>query len=723
MAEALGLAASILQVADVGLRTSLGLIAFFSALHQAQPEFSRHLIVLRDVYDALRLLRKAVLGPLTDTTLNQDETSVLSRQLTSISDELSSIEKITAGKDPSKPTGRLRWVLKKPEIERTLLQLESHKTSLLILLQAMEMRKSAQLLQAQNSFSAKLCDLESRIEQQERLYQQSLDDGFASLAMETQASGRDAGHTTRQALEVLFRPILESELAKFEARNETRKTAEMREFRAILGQASFQIDAHISRLEARNEHLSRDAVEASQPIPQRQPSPMQHHRSEAAEAALSHHSPHEGGLEGNVYPVRAPRCGVTITASEWSHWASIPLVGTFRIRYWLSASPRGRFYNFTICFWPSSNFVSRTGFSLKYSNRPDVQGCLPLFPSLAIYSVLPSDDPIWLLIHADNVEGVMARFSQKLNTPFDEDSEGETLLIHASRTQSYKTVEFLLGRGVDPKRLSAAPVSTFRLLVAAGCDVNLAPSSIPFTSMFLALCAGFVSHERNSSVGTNQKRLRSQYLNRVTRLANVLNQEGCNFISMLERHMLGPILHGPCNMPLLPLLRAFGLPSDRGSSSDKPPWFNTVIYTLLEACAKSIFREDFKTHRSIAGENLADFLAEGCDLYDIGWRFDDPAYNHPVTPTVAAEGLGITPSWRWALIAAGYDADEVIAEDARRRRWFRLRQGASSSEVDMEGGTLQGSLRRRARRAVRDVERWEWVHVHNSDPYETRKAQ
>lgn len=44
MAEALGLAAGILQVADVGLRTSLGLIAFFSALHQAQPEFSRHLI-------------------------------------------------------------------------------------------------------------------------------------------------------------------------------------------------------------------------------------------------------------------------------------------------------------------------------------------------------------------------------------------------------------------------------------------------------------------------------------------------------------------------------------------------------------------------------------------------------------------------------------------------------------------------------------------------------
>jgi len=290
-------------------------------------------------------------------------------------------------------------------------------------------RKSAQLLQAQSSFSAQLCSLESRIQQQGQLYQQSLEDGFASLAPEIQASGRDAGHATRQALEVLFRPILESELAKYEARCETRKAAEMREFRAILSQTSFQIDAHVSRLETRNEYLPGGSLEASQPVPPRQPSPMQHGQSEVAESALSHHSPVPEVFQGGVCSVRAPPSEITIKASEWSHWARIPRVGTFRIRYWLSASPRGRFYNFTICFWPSSTFVLRTGFSLKYSNRPDVQGYLPLFPSLAVYPVLPDSDPIWGLIRKDNVQGVMARFSQKLNTPFDEDSYGDSLLI------------------------------------------------------------------------------------------------------------------------------------------------------------------------------------------------------------------------------------------------------------------------------------------------------
>lgn len=117
-----------------------------------------------------------------------------------------------------------------------------------------------------------------------------------------------------------------------------------------------------------------------------------------------------------------------------------------------------------------------------------------------------------------------------------------------------------------------------------------------------------------------------------------------------------------------------------------------------------------------------DFLADGCDLYDIGWLFDDPACDHLVTPTVAAEELGVTPSWRWALIAAGYNADEVFAEDARRRRSFRLREGASSSEVDMEGGAPRGSLRRRARRAVRGAECRKRVFVHRS-PFETRKTQ
>lgn len=44
MAEALGAAASLVQLADVTIRTSLGLYTFFSALYKAEPEFHRHII-------------------------------------------------------------------------------------------------------------------------------------------------------------------------------------------------------------------------------------------------------------------------------------------------------------------------------------------------------------------------------------------------------------------------------------------------------------------------------------------------------------------------------------------------------------------------------------------------------------------------------------------------------------------------------------------------------
>ncbi|KAL8389045.1 hypothetical protein RB595_008832 [Gaeumannomyces hyphopodioides] len=762
MAEALVLATSILQVADVVLRTSLGLCSFFVALHKAQPEFSHHLIVLRDVHDALRLLRKCVLDFPAGTVLNEDEASTLRRQLTSIREELSSIENITARRDPSKPTGRLRWVLKKPEIERTLLQLESQKTSLLILLQVIDARKTAQLLQAQNSLGTKVCSLESRVEQQGRLYQQSLEDSFASLALGIQASNRDAGHTIRQALEAHLRPILESELDRFKTTDDARRATEMRGFRAILDQASSQIESHIIRLETHNKLSPKRITESSQLSPQSQSSAMQDCRGSAIEDAVSSNSFDTKTMNCGVFPVSVSRCEIPIVTSEWSYWANIPQVGTFRLRYWLSAGPWGRIYNFTICFWPSSMLIFKRGFSLKYSNRPDVHGYLPLFPSLAIYPVLPHSDPVWNLICEDDLPGLMARFSQKLNTPFDEDAGGVTLLMCASRNQSYKTVEFLLRYGVDPMRLPhgllhgttpqalAAMVlfkafqtltgrassrseskdvslqafrSTVRLLAAAGCDIN---AFSPCIAISMAMNA-----ERDSPTARGgPKRMwgdgtRSQYLDRVTHLGEILSQEGYNMLSWLDRSVLEIFLHRPCARTL-PVLRAFGLTGGRSPSSDKPACSNAVLYILLETCANTISGGGQPASCLVAGENLVDVLVDGCNLYDVGWLHDNPSLNQPITPTLVAEDLGITATWRWALVAAGFDADKVFAEDTRRRRWFRLRKGASSSGVDIQGSVSQGSIRRRARGAGR---RWACRKSLNTVPIcldaagKTRKTQ
>ncbi|EJT77343.1 hypothetical protein GGTG_07255, partial [Gaeumannomyces tritici R3-111a-1] len=732
MADALVLVTSILQVADVGLRTSLGLYAFFTALHKAKPEFSRYLIVLRDVHDSLRLLQKWVLDCPADTVLDEDGGSALRRQLVSITDELSSIENITAGKDPSKPTGKLRWVLKKPEVERKLLRLESHKTSLLILLQAVDMRKTAQLLQAQTSLGAKVCSLEARIEQQGKLYQQSLEDSFASLARGIHGSDTDAGYAVRRALEVYLQPMLENELATIRARDDTKRAAEMRGFCAILNQASSRIDSHISLLESRNKLPPNHAMEPSQPIPPRHCSAMQDYRGLGSLGAISSHHFDAATISRGVYPVPAPRCEIPIGTSEWSYWANIRRVGTFRLRYWLSAGPRGKVYNFTACFWPSSTVIFKTAFSLKYSNRHDAHGYLPLFPSLAIFPVLPRDDPVWEIIRQDDLPGLMARFSQKLNTLFDEDAGGVTLLMCASRNQSYKIVEFLLRYGVDPMRLPrdllygtssqalAAMVLfkafqaftgrvsssngpddadlqafryTVRLLVAAGCDIN---SFSPGTAISMAM------NKENGPKRMWGDGTRSQYLNRVTHLAEILSQEGYDMLSWLDRSVLVMVLHRPCARSL-PVLRAVGLTGGCSPSSDKPACSNAVLYLVLEACAMAISGGKQQISCLAAGENLVDVLVDGCNLYDVGWLHNNPSLNRPITPTLVAEELGITATWRWALMVAGFDVAEVFAEDARRVRWFRLQKGAKSSGVDMQGSVLQGSIRRRPRGAGR---RW-----------------
>ena len=91
--------------------------------------------VIRDVHNTIQLIRKTVDGQ----SLNEAEKEALSSQLKSLTQELSTLEKEIAGKDPTKLRVRIVLALKSAETERALQRLEGHKTTLLLHLQALDL--------------------------------------------------------------------------------------------------------------------------------------------------------------------------------------------------------------------------------------------------------------------------------------------------------------------------------------------------------------------------------------------------------------------------------------------------------------------------------------------------------------------------------------------------------------------------------------------------------
>jgi hypothetical protein len=92
-------------------------------------------IVIRDVHDAIQLVRKTTASQ----SFSPTEETMISQLILSLTQELSALEKTTAGKDPSKLSVRLRWVMKAAETDRILQELECRKTSLILLLQTLTM--------------------------------------------------------------------------------------------------------------------------------------------------------------------------------------------------------------------------------------------------------------------------------------------------------------------------------------------------------------------------------------------------------------------------------------------------------------------------------------------------------------------------------------------------------------------------------------------------------
>ncbi|KAH7140178.1 hypothetical protein B0J13DRAFT_62289 [Dactylonectria estremocensis] len=288
MAEALGLTVSILQLANVTLRTSLCLYSFFTSLNSAQHDFQQFLIVIKNVHDAVQLLRLAVRGQ----SLNAIQEGAMKRHLDRINEELASFKKTINGKDHTKFTTRVKWVLKSASTDRALQRLENDKTSLLLLIQALNLEKSGCILRSQTLTEASMSALQSNIDARQTherqmhsqlgkrmdefhsqmelgqtLYRSSLQAGFSSLSREIEVSGEHIGNTFRYALEQHFRPMLEEALTRSDMRNEAR----IQEFRAVMDSATSQIMERVKKTERRTNPEDEDESKESRPSKRNRP--------------------------------------------------------------------------------------------------------------------------------------------------------------------------------------------------------------------------------------------------------------------------------------------------------------------------------------------------------------------------------------------------------------------------------------------------------------------
>ncbi|RSM03508.1 hypothetical protein CDV31_010439 [Fusarium ambrosium] len=474
MAEALaavGVAASLVQLTDVSIRTCLYLYAFFSSLHNSQPDLHRHILVIKDVHDAIQLIRKTV----SCQKLTEAEGRALGDQLNNVEEELSSLERATAGKDPTTLRTRVTWVLKSAETERALQRLENHKTTLVLLLQALNLSQSERILYSQTSTQTHLRCL---VEEQKRhgaamrsevgkgveelairmgsldstfgLCQQSLKEGFSNMSHEIQVSEEHVGNMLRHELQRQLRPLVEEALTKSEIQN----AAALEQFRAVVDDAATQITRNISRQGDREKQFA--VLETG--------STSNLHNSAVPEQHFQHSMmtrPVAGRQSENSLDI----CPTSLThvshtwrstiVAAFSHWGSIPHVGTFRVEYKTHTEPNRRFCTFKIDFWPSIIFFRRRNLSLKYSSRPDGQGYISLCPSLAVRPIISDHDPIWDMIRDDDVYAVTSRFYECKNGPFDQDDHGRSLLMRAANWGGYQVAQFLINHGADPTQTTA----------------------------------------------------------------------------------------------------------------------------------------------------------------------------------------------------------------------------------------------------------------------------
>ncbi|KAH7247918.1 hypothetical protein B0J15DRAFT_563327 [Fusarium solani] len=448
MAEAfavVGGVASLVQLADASIRICLCLFTFFSTLNSLQPEFHHHVIVIKDVHDSIQIMRKTINGQ----RLTEDEGKALGRQLDSITQELSSLEKVTAGKDLTKLWAKVAWALKSTETDRSLQRLENHKTSLMLLLQALNLGQAERILSSQASVqthiqslaqqqkkdaAARRSDFKSIIEELGNviraldtildLYDQSLKDGFSSMSREIRVSQEHVGNAVRNELLRQLRPLIEELLTKSEIQN----MALLEQLRVVVDDAATKFWKHRTTegdqeqpFIARNKSPTQNLLDSADGEKHYRPSVMA--RPVMQEEHTDGLNPASTSLTPTSHTWRST------VASKSSHWGKIPHIGSFRIEYRTHTERNRRFCTFQIDFWPSSIFLRKRGLSLKYSSRPDSQGYIALCPSIAVRPIISQKDPIWGIIENDDVDYVIELFQDGENGPFDQNDHGVSLLM------------------------------------------------------------------------------------------------------------------------------------------------------------------------------------------------------------------------------------------------------------------------------------------------------
>ncbi|KAF4446295.1 ankyrin repeat protein [Fusarium austroafricanum] len=727
MAEALGIvgaAASFIQLIDASLRTSLSLYAFFSALNNALPELQRHIILIRDIHDVVQLVRKTADA----AAFEEAEKIMLTRQLKSIVDELSTLQKVTDGKDPAKFGTKMRWIMKKPETRQTLQNLENHKTCLILQLQALNIGQSRQILNLQSSSSTDLGSLKLLLEQQKQdvtmsnsniqaslaglhtmmesnlqLHQESLD---ASRNQNMMASESHLDEAIRRVLNNHILPEVEK---RFAARSEMNNTVILPQVQAVMKHATAQILSQVDKNTSGGISTCKRESSINKHSRPREPrSPNPSSRCLQPDSSLSTFGPTNITTSlTNSTPGSSTWRGVLI--SKWSHCIPIPHIGIFRIDYRVYARPRDRFLAITIDFWPTNNRIPTRGISLRYSSSRDSHGYTALFPSLAIRRIISIDDRIAKLIMADDTDGVQVLFQTHQNSPFDRYQGGMTLLEHALVKSSYRTAQFLLSQGADPTEkdiecgwnslrdlveLAVQGVALgqwsirgedlsifcnlFHSIVAAGCDPDDSDLS-PFSWYIISEDSGALQFHQDEGDDV------AEYLAGVRSLAQFLEFQG---IKVITSWSVFEAFRDPSEITLL-ALQALGLKTDYQGHSF--PSGNSVIYMALRAFDDPLGPLDALMN------NLVSLILNGANIYDIQWGSGSGWYEEDgiVSPTLFAEGLGLMKLWMEALEAAGYDPEEVVLEDIRRCQEFRRLHGARSSGVEVSQTDSECSIRRR----------------------------
>ncbi|KAF4948977.1 hypothetical protein FGADI_9262 [Fusarium gaditjirri] len=710
MAEALsavGAVASFIQVVDATLRTSLYLYNFFSSLNNADSERRRHVIVLEETYDTILLVRAAT----NDAALKENELVLLSKQLRSITGELSMLEKLIQGKEPAKLGTKMMWVLKKSEMHQTLQNLENHKNNLIAKLQALniltELDSLKQLVEQQNKdvtilkadLQAGLSGLQTRIDSNF----QNLDDG-----------GNLNVSASENCLKRVFKRILDEHVfhrvrERLATESSLNNAATISQMQSVVGHATRQILTEINENANEDMLLLQRGNRTNQESENSAPSPS--NRFHRPDSFLSIYGQTKTGslMKRNStkdydYAAATYR---SLTRSEWAYEISIPPVGKFRVEHRTFAGPQTHFWTLNFVFWPTCHSIFTRCISLKYSSRRDTQGYIAIFPSLMIRPMISEGDAIGKSIVEDDVDGVVARYQAHKNSLFDQYPNGMSLLQSkklALLAGKYKVARFLLSQGADPTQTQAygwngiqsltymAIVNAISLLkptrgeylllffdlfqsmIAAGCSLQGLKVDFMIAGAFLRLpfnSDGDVDSSEPEYTGCatelgffemQKHRAAESYLANIRPLAQFLSLQGCKLI---RDRALSTALSSPKRMTL-PVLQELGLKGnykDQSSTSMK-----SVLYLALDALHKSLVSP------GILLRNLIRLISGGADIYDIEWACDDKTRMFQqeglISPTLVANATGLLVEWVFVLQETGHDPVDVILEDRRRRKEF-----------------------------------------------------